>query len=375
MPCASEGGVPSASVAKWVVMLGAFGAACGSGSEESRAGHPPSSSSGSTGAGSDARPGAGTGGGAGTATNGAGPGGRASDASVTDAAIDSAIDPGVPDSTPGSDIAAACARLAAANCARLLACSREGAASHYGTEADCIPIETALCERFHELPGLQGGVRELERLTAEAPTRSCALHVDQIFAGTFSQARGTLPTGARCNAGPQCASGTCYRDINAGSCGNCIDAPATLNQECGAFPGFCGGGLICNADYRCVRPPEAGQPCVNARCAPGDICINGLRCERYKFLGEDCEPANDTCSSLTCDPATRKCAVIADNAEGSACIASSDPAGRCAAGLLCVGSPSTCRAFSRFGAACGSCPFITACVDGTCAVPPLADCR
>jgi hypothetical protein len=372
--------VPSASLAKWVVMLGIVGAACGSEAEQPRAGQPSNAGSGGAGTDGDARSGAGTGGGAGAA-NGAGSAGRAGDASVSDTGSGSAIESGVSNGSPGSDIGTACARLAAANCARLLACSAEWVAEQYGSPTECVPIETVWCERVHAAPGVLGGVGVIDRLAAEAQSRSCLPQMVVPFHRLYTEARGTLPVDATCQIGPQCASGVCFQHPEVlGNCGRCVNVSDTVNAECAEGPGglFCGGGLACNAG-RCVVLPKAGERCIDGRCAPGHGCANGFRCDPLKFLGEDCDSAAEVCALSECDPVTRKCVARSGNAEGSACGGWPQSAGRCAAGLICVvppgDGPGTCRAFSRLGAPCGwSCPSTTDCVNGTCAVPPFEGC-
>jgi hypothetical protein len=282
------------------------------------------------------------------------------------------------DAGSAAPIAAACSRLAAASCARLITCSPENVAHFYGTQADCLAIETAWCENTHAMPGVQGGAAEIDRLAAEVQQRSCALHVHRAHYH-YTTLPGVLPVGTDCVFAPQCASGIC--EHAGGECGTCV-AAAAPSGPCQSSTGtvLCRDGSLCNsATGRCEPLPGENQPCLDQACAAGLVCGKDVICRRLRFLGEDCEPDHLTCFDLTCDLATRKCVRPERNPEGSACGGWPEFQGECERDLACVtpypggDAPGICRPYSRLGADCGwACPGRSVCIDGTCQVPSFA---
>jgi hypothetical protein len=171
--------------------------------------------------------------------------------------------------------------------------------------------------------------------------------------------RGSLSSGAPCNAGLQCASGWCEGTIDASpggqigpvTCGTCGPL-AAVGEVCGA--GACPAGSICmtkdttaaSPNYTCtpiVRGAE-GSPCddLAAICETGLYCsaragtctplgIEGAACgEAARDYAGGCEPPLG-CVGL---PGSRTCSA---GSVGAFCLTDTD----CARGLGCVPGPCT----------------------------------
>jgi hypothetical protein len=298
-----------------------------------------------------------------------------SGSSSADAREDSKVDAGhAPDGAAEPSVARSCAALARATCAGVEACAPQVLTRRYLTLEDCVTIEAALCEQTHALPGVAGGTPEIDRLTAEASDRSCALHVGSL--GVYTEKPGTLPGGANCVREIECASGICVR--NGSFCGWCAAVPADSQTTCARENDYaCAPGRICDMERNvCVTLPQRGQACLlGGVCARGLGCEAGL-CEPWKLPGEACVPGGNPCMGVICDPATRRCGVFDEsNTAGAPCSApSSENFFSCASGLSCIGpsnGTATCRAVSPLGAACtATCAEAAGCIDGKCAVPP-----
>ncbi|HEX3598076.1 MAG TPA: hypothetical protein VHU80_23360 [Polyangiaceae bacterium] len=146
---------------------------------------------------------------------------------------------------------------------------------------------------------------------------------------------GTLPDGATCFAGTQCASGVCRL-------GTIVTPGGSGPFECGTCETVTPVGAECDA------PCAVGSSCLNLE---SDVPGTTYRCVALHFgdMGDTCDEFATLCAKgLYCERGSRTCVPL--RALGASC-GSLWPTG-CVAPNYCDGSPGTCKAPGDAGDDC-----------------------
>ncbi|MFO0741958.1 MAG: hypothetical protein U0270_39035 [Labilithrix sp.] len=285
-----------------------------------------------------------------------------------------------------------------------------------------------VCSNLVNAPGATNIAGALQSCASQISANDCSVGNDCDV-----EVVGTLPDGAACLDGSQCASGGC--DDEDGRCGHCV-ALAAIGQPCGSKTrcvkdASCVYSASTNGDdpvgtCRAVVRRKAGESCESSttesiRCEKGLACSPDAKCEAGGAAGAACSSTSECQNNLVCDGGT--CGV--GQAVGGACTNSGGTAGSktCAHGLVCpddtktcseiayvaVGQPcdyatrqclggycrfdrvssgaasGTCTAYLADGAACDAsstgsidqprCDRYADCIDGKCQIPNPAACK
>lgn len=278
-------------------------------------------------------------------------------------------DAGGPDGSAGPDTVtppdplaeALCLPLATVQCQAALECGCKDPFSPGGVadEETCVERESARCLEtlapiadllaagvLHVVPALADDCREAAE-AAVAPCEELSPLVTSLWCrGVFSTA---AALGGPCD-GDICAEGLGWCDG-----GTCAPLPAG-GQPC---QGLCAAGLLCAPGGVCAPPAQAGDPCTpeGLPCAPPLHCIGGT-CRGPLPVGDPCEVEAECAPGLVC--AEGLCA------EGpTGC----EPESPCGAASLCFGVPiRECAAKLGAGTPCQSdevCAAGTYCSDET----------
>ena len=179
--------------------------------------------------------------------------------------------------------------------------------------------------------------------------------------------------GSACAFGPQCASGACSANTDAGSCGTCLDVRA-LGERCGAAGTTCRASATCQSGICVSTKKTAGQSCTLGGKGESLDCDDELFCAHTGPLGP--EGLEGTCTPRgalggRCDVAPGGCVGTAQCERGM-CVAArigqlddtcDDRA--CATGLFCR-QDRTCQNTTLIaGADCGRAIGFESCVPGT----------
>lgn len=231
-----------------------------------------------------------------------------------------------------------------------------------------------VCADEIALPGSGVDLAGLTACASALDLASCQLPAGPPAACAFG---GSLPGGAACMDGIQCASGRCQGmqsltpggPIGPTTCGTCAPVVA-VGQVCGSAG--CPQGAACITDntsapspvYRCVAVTEGdpGASCddLTALCKPGLYCAAGTaRCTKLGTAGSSCDegPGKDwpggCAAPLGCVdlPSGQVCG---SGSEGGVCIRDQD----CAPGLGCV--PGACSSSCPAPGKCASVKWVAA---------------
>lgn len=286
-----------------------------------------------------------------------------------------------------------------------------------------------ICANRLALPGSGVTATSLEACASAVKSLGCGPGYLTIPECSF---RGSLPVGAPCNDGAQCASGSCPIPIASGAdggttappCGTCA-MTVPLGQACrsgdtcaygstcaaadGGFactaisfgdPGaMCDGiaaqcktGASCNlAMQTCVSPGGEGAPCVVSQDCAGSFSCSGSgdagpTCRPPAAAGEPCAVDGDCASGLGCSLPSFTCAPIAWASPGEAC----GNIVRCMVGICPLGSATmdgspvtggTCPSVVTDGQPCvrgdqtHTCDTFSSCTNGECRQPYAFTCR
>jgi hypothetical protein len=330
--------------------------------------------------------GGGTGGDAvGAGSGGAGGGPSGTGGGRADAAV--ALDAPPPvDLAPDLPSTEFCAAYAAKFCDRVASCSPPYLVWVYGTTAACAQRFELQCQAEAVAPG--SGVSAAAAMTCAAALDGASC--DDLMADSVPacQVKGTLPAGAACGSGSQCASGFC-RTPETAFCGKC-DARGAEGSSCDS-DAACQFPLLCSEAGRCAAPAGEGELCNESRpCKPGPLfCGSDNTCHRPSGEGKACNrtgsAAYQPCETgLICRPtANGTCRPLRLVDPGLTCGIS--PTGSSV--VLCNGSGScvddTCRLPGKDGEACtasplgdsGGCLPPALCLGGLCKLPDPASCR
>jgi len=216
----------------------------------------------------------------------------------------------------------------------------EEALPWWGTIDRAVEQLRGACEAMVRAPGVRYERDEIEACADAIRKMPCGAKQPELC-----RIGGTLPKGASCVFGAQCARGLFCRTKTGESCGTCI--PYALEGEaCGEG---CDENLVCIAD-RCRSHRGEGESCTGLfeckkmlRCvadpkgATGNVCVpfakEGEKCGMY-----DCSPAF-RCDSGVCKPRSPP------KSPGSPCVDPFD-----CVDFTCVAG--TCRAYGGEGDAC-----------------------
>jgi hypothetical protein len=193
-----------------------------------------------------------------------------------------------------------------------------------------------ICGNILALPGAETSAGQLNACASALAAQGCDMNAATAPTPTECTVTGTLPSGAACESGFQCASGSCLPAASDAGSGN-----STL-QRCGT----------------CAASIAVGQPCSSAggQCEPGTICDHTVHkpvCTPvvYGDVGASCGSAARLCKTgLYCDSLARQCTAQQD--EGAVCM----QAEACKAPLVCLSNGGNnrprCQNPGRVGASC-----------------------
>lgn len=266
------------------------------------------------------------------------------------------------------DHEAACGAFAATLCERRWEClplaftRGYGFGDSFGTQATCVERVTLACRGWTRLSGTRATPAAIEICAADIGARECRTSTQTLTrpAPGCQFERGSLVTGAACEAHLQCASG------------NCLSSGAdTANWKCSA-PG--------------IEPPAGPDP-LGASCVTGSdcgvdlVCFTGV-CQAPALLGEPCGAGAPACAEY----AELKCGesgtcVPHQTSQGACGKRAIDNAGYAACEIgECVGHNDFglghCQSYADDGAACDPyagpvCLYPARCMDHLCRVPGL----
>jgi hypothetical protein len=293
-------------------------------------------------------------------SSGAGAGdGSASDAPSTDSATSDSSDSPAP---PSTTIAAACKRLADAQCNRFAACSPRDLQLLFGGPVTCSQRLEVGCNALYTLSDIGFDPAKLDTCAGDLAKAAC-LELTENRTPASCRVAGARPTGARCVDYLQCQSLNCPGPATS-VCGTCQPA-GQIGEQC---TNGCAPGLLCGTT--CAEPGGLGASCdVQRICGDAYQCVNG-KCIAYAELDEPCS-ATVACSAprgFACDNGTMKCAQVAFAQTGQPCGIINGTTTRCAAGncvnQLCVGTVWIGQACTPGGLP--ACMFPSQCVAGEC---------
>jgi hypothetical protein len=276
--------------------------------------------------------------------------------------------------------AAACSDYAAKVCERAQACEPGFVALiGYGTTADCVSAEAAICQRTLAEPHTGYTPARAQACGDALGAMTCAAFRSQATAPVCLPKGGTIANGGSCSDGSQCASGRC-NVTDWTQCGTCV-AQVPLGQACTATE--CADNLVCSASAPgvvntvCTTPVGIGGHCNDDRVCPADARCDPTTstCVKLPALGDPCDPSvvffcDPATTPALCDSTTLRCAgPIVVVHPGAPCPSAPTT---CAGGICSLDANSgavTCVANVPSGGACAptdNCAYGSNCVGGTC---------
>jgi hypothetical protein len=198
---------------------------------------------------------------------------------------------------------------------------------------------------------------------------------------------GTLPAGAACTLGMECASASCVRPACGADCcpGTCADGSYARDLPVGAScaNGICAEGEFC--DGACTARVGEGAACSpNAICQAGLDCYGSVNptCTRLGGLGAQCATAFCETSQAVCNESTLVCSAPPEVGNPCTGIAECGVALNCvngacakpgAVGEACVGPDGSIQCQHGYGPYGG-----VSCTNGVCSLaapsPPALAC-
>jgi hypothetical protein len=297
-----------------------------------------------------------------------------------------------------ADADKACTDQVKARCARTDACSKDGVALKYGSEAACEEREKIACLAGLAAPGTSSTPTYVEGCAASIAAQSCGDFLNG--AAACVPAPGPRKNGDPCGAAAQCDSTFCAVVKNT-QCGTCAPLPKA-GDSC-ATTG-CGRDLKCDGTSMiCYAPGAAGAACSkDAPCGNGLSCVGakgtgtcmaeitqaGAACDFKKATAADC----DRDAGLFCDN-NNVCGTLTEGKLGDACgfDKTTNTSTICSGSSFCLapmtGAAKVCTAPAADGAACDSatgpfCQTPARCIAtaagstaGTCQLPDPAACQ
>lgn len=267
-----------------------------------------------------------------------------------------------PDASDGADTAGDdCDRFAAAICTSGFHCSWFFEA-RYSSAAACLEHRARTCRESLSLPG-QIDPGDHAACIAGLETTRCGALVPACRSRP-----GTLPNGASCVVGSQCATAYCGYDEK--GCGTCraqpvAGVPCAREEDCSVG----GEDLYCDlGTRRCVALPSLGERCEPWACARDLTCVEGT-CRPRPTAGQPCSDRVECAEDLACLAGT--CTPHRVVGIGEPC----DDARVCRGDARCRSG--VCVATQPLGGACGSlvdCAWWATCSGGKCVEGPGAAC-
>jgi len=265
----------------------------------------------------------------------------------------------------GPSVDEACTQTAAASCAKLDQCIKNGVVTRYGDLATCQARLKQSCVSSLGAPATGNTPAFVEVCAAAIPAATCADYEGANVAACATK-MGTLATGAACTYAAQCATAFCA--IAKGT--NCGVCAATSNPGDSCATTTCSRGLTCVASTSTCQVDGA----TNAACDRDHPCGFGLSCvgaamttmgtcqPSGKTVGAACDsrrmtaPACDANQGLTCDAVSKMCVALTYASDGMPCGLVGTTVTACGNASVCYGSsgvtPGTCKAAAKDGAAC-----------------------
>lgn len=278
-----------------------------------------------------------------------------------------------------------------------------------GTAVTFTPTErtnyAASCEQLVTISGISNYGSQVAGCATVVRFAAC----NDLESALECTIKGTLPDGAPCGTGAQCAGGICTNatqpdpqsEITCGVCASFIEVGAACtsfgSEECDtnltcvngscvanghqgdpcddADDPECGPNLICDSSGRCGPLPTLGASCPSSTCAEPFVCLNGT-CGAASSEGGPCPTGEECAVGLVCNAMTSTCQkpIIAES--GEACGSVNGQEVGCDGGLTCPNG--TCVPTTPLEGPCvagqGQCDFALVCVDGTCQIPDYSVC-
>ncbi len=289
--------------------------------------------------------------------------------------------------------------LAAANCAKLDQCIKNGTTLRYGDLTACQARQTRGCLAGLAAPGTGNSAALVMSCSAAVPAASC----DDFEATRIAECQpkvGQLANGAACAFSSQCASTFCAI-ANGTNCGACA-APTHANDSCAASNCSVGqscvaGNMQCQTDGSAGASCDKDHPCayllscVTAAGASSGTCqlsgaTAGAACDNKRQT----LPACAASQGLFCEAASKTCKALTYVNAGNPCGFVNGTTVACTSAATCFGAmgatPGTCKALAKEGQPCDTaagpgCVAPGRCVTGsatstagTCALPDSTTC-
>lgn len=229
----------------------------------------------------------------------------------------------------------------------------------------------AACEGLMALPGTSFTPAFAEACADMVPTTGCLLI--ELQYGACATEPGTLPNGAACEHGSQCASTLC--DNVDTVCGTCVPT-VPAGSDCSPLGSICIAGTACESGT-CTAPTFAKRDgaCddTSTFCEKNLVCWNGT-CSSPRGLGETCFRNSDCDADLHCsNPSLQGGTCVSGGlpsyaSPGQAC-SDADP---CLVGFCSAKSNGTCPTPIADGQPCSAtsgppCDSFATCIEGICA--------
>jgi hypothetical protein len=292
----------------------------------------------------------------------------------------------------------ACTQVAAANCAKIDQCIKNGTAIRYGDAPTCQARQKQSCLTALKAPGTGNSPTLVQTCATALPAASCEDYEQGNV--TACQRNGARSDGMPCAYPGQCKSGFCA--INKGTnCGSCAE-PTQAGASCATTT--CSRGQVCANNNQCQPDGTQGTSCDRDHpCGYGLSCVGSSTtatgtCQASGMAaGTACDPIRKTAPACAgslgffCSSTTNMCAPITYVSAGSMCGLVSGAQVNCTAGSDCFGdtttTPGTCKAQAADGMPCDTaagpnCLPPARCVTGsatvtagTCRLPDAAACE
>ena len=259
----------------------------------------------------------------------------------------------------------ACTLSAAATCAKIDQCIKNGVVNRYGDLATCQARQKQSCLSALTASATGNTPTFVETCAATIPGASCSDY-ESALVTECAPKMGTLALGAACAYAAQCASSVCA--ITKGT--NCGVCAAASNAGDSCATATCSRGLTCVATTSMCQPDGA----ASASCDKDHPCGFGLSCvgavmttpgtcqTSGKTVGAACDPkrltapACDANQGLGCDSATKQCVALTYASDGMPCGLVGTTVTACSGTATCYGAsgatPGMCKAAAKDGAAC-----------------------
>ena len=298
--------------------------------------------------------------------------------------------------------AQACSHQAAAQCARLDACTNgTGVARRYGDMNTCLTRELNSCLYGITARDTTQDPMRVEACAAAIPMQSCADYFANQTPAACIAPSGPRQNGAVCSYRAQCQSGWCNVSSHS-ACGTCGGAPlegdSCATQSCGHGLLCVAGTLLCAAPVGASGACDSGHPCATGYSCVGAVPADGGVCvAQGDSVGVACQVRTTTTANCNhndgyfCTSPGHVCATASAVSTGQVCGSTGTEDSVCQGGSGCVvpdgGTTGTCSAVAADGETCDivtgpTCMSPSRCVvttdgatTGTCMFPDGLSCN